>query len=80
MLKRDGGRCTFVDKRDKRCEETGGLEIDHVEGFARTGRHELAKLRLLCRAHNQRAAEKMYGAAFMSAARKRTCPGTSPPK
>ena len=74
---RDGGRCTFVDERGKRCDETGMLEIDHVEGFARTHRHDVNALRLLCRAHNQHAADRMYGRGFMEAARQRTCPGTS---
>jgi len=76
---RDGGRCTFVDERGKRCEERGALEIDHVDGFARTHRHDLDSLRLLCRAHNQHTAEQMYGRAFMEAARERTRPGTSSP-
>ena len=76
---RDGGRCTFVDERGKRCDERGALEIDHVDGFARTHRHDLDALRLLCRAHNQHAAEQMYGRAFMEAARERTRPGTSSP-
>ena len=74
---RDGGRCTFVDERGKRCEERGALEIDHVDGFARTHRHDLDALRLLCRAHNQHAADRMYGRGFMEAARQRTCPRTS---
>lgn len=70
VYERDGGRCTFVDERDRRCEETGRLEFDHVEGFAQTGRHDIDSLRLLCRAHNQRAAEQRYGRLFMEHARK----------
>jgi hypothetical protein len=70
VYERDQGRCAFVDDRGKRCDETGALEIDHVDGFARTHRHEPDGLRLLCRAHNQHAAEKMYGRAFMDAARR----------
>ena len=77
VYERDGGRCTFVGGRGRRCEETGKLEIDHVDGFARTHRHDLNTLRLLCRAHNQHAAEQMYGRAFMEAARQATRPGTS---
>ena len=69
VYERDGGRCTFVDVRGRRCEETGKLEIDHVDGFARTHRHDVGALRLLCRAHNQHAAEQMYGRAFMERAR-----------
>ena len=82
VYERDGGRCTFTDEQGRRCAETGDLEVDHVDGFARTGRHDVDGLRLLCRAHNQYAAEQMYGRAFMEkarAARKSapTCPGTS---
>jgi 5-methylcytosine-specific restriction endonuclease McrA len=77
VYERDGGRCAFVDERGKRCDERGALEIDHIDGFARTQRHELDALRLLCRAHNQHAAERMYGRAFMESARQRACPGTS---
>jgi hypothetical protein len=59
------GRCTFVDEQGRRCPETGGLEFDHVEGFARTHVHDPDLIRLLCRAHNQHAAEQLYGRAFM---------------
>ncbi len=60
-------QCEFVGIDGRRCTETAGLEIDHVEGFARTGDH--ASLRLLCRAHNQLEAERLFGRNFM--ARKR---------
>jgi hypothetical protein len=79
VYERDGGRCAFTDARGRRCEETAALEIDHVEGFARTHHHDIDGLRLLCRAHNQHAADRMYGRAFMEAARQRTGPGTSVP-
>ncbi len=69
---RDGGRCSFVDGRGRRCAETSALELDHLDGFARTHRHEAARIRLLCRAHNQHAAEQMYGRAFMEQARAST--------
>jgi hypothetical protein len=71
VYERDGGRCTFADEHGRRCAETGALEFDHVDGFARTQRHELDRIRLLCRAHNQYAAEKTYGRAFMAQARVR---------
>ena len=89
VYQRDGGRCTFTDDRGRRCVETGALEFDHLDGFARTHLHSVAGIRLLCRPHNQYAAEQMYGRAFMQGARsskpKRmpaaepgsTCPGTS---
>jgi len=84
VFERDGGRCTFTDERGRRCEETGGLEFDHVDGFARKPVHSLEDLRLRCRAHNQYAAEQMYGRRFMERARARrgtgTCSGTSAQK
>ena len=66
---RDGGRCTFVDARGHRCKETGFLEFDHLDGFARTRWHDRERIVLKCRAHNQHAAEKMYGRQFMAEAR-----------
>ena len=69
VYKRDGGRCTFTDDSGRRCAETSALEFDHCDGFARTHMHRADRIRLLCRAHNQHAAEKMYGRAFMERAR-----------
>ncbi len=69
VFERDGGRCTFTDERGRRCAETGALEFDHLDGFARTRVHRADRIRLLCRAHNQHAAERMYGRAFMEQAR-----------
>ncbi len=69
VFERDGGRCTFTNERGRRCAETGALEFDHRDGFARTHLHRADRIRLLCRAHNQHAAEKLYGRAFMERAR-----------
>jgi len=69
VFERDGGRCTFTDGHGRRCAETGALEFDHRDGFARTHLHRADRIRLLCRAHNQHAAEQMYGRAFMERAR-----------
>src|SRR5205823_127390 len=79
VYERDGGRRTFTDDRCRRCAQTGGLEFDHVDGFARTHLHDADRIRLLCRAHNQHTAEKTYGRAFMERARSlpvSTRPGT----
>src|SRR5262249_24672265 len=57
VYERDGGRCTFVDEGGRRCAETGNIEFDHFDGFAFTRLHDASRIRLLCRAHNQRAAE-----------------------
>jgi len=81
VFERDGGRCTFTDERGRRCKETGGLEFDHVDGFARKPMHSVDGVRLRCRAHNQYAAEQVYGRRFMERARARgkaaPCSGTS---
>ena len=76
IYERDGGRCTFLDDRGVRCTETDGLTFEHEEGFACTRRHDPGRMRLLCRAHNQYAADLKYGRAKMDAARARsTRPG-----
>src|SRR5712664_3327884 len=49
VYERDGGRCTFSDERGRRCGETGALEFDHLDGFARTRLHRADRIRLLCR-------------------------------
>jgi len=69
VFARDAGRCTFTDEHGQRCAEAGALEFDHLDGFARTQLHRADRIRLLCRAHNQHAAEQMYGRAFMERAR-----------
>jgi hypothetical protein len=69
VYERDGGRCTFTDDRGRRCTEMGNLQFDHLDGFALTHLHDADRIRLLCRNHNQHAAEKTYGRAFMEKAR-----------
>ena len=75
VYERDGGQCTFVSEDGRRCEEMGELEFEHPEGFARTRRHSVAELKLLCHAHNQHQADKLYGRDFMEAKRQRIRPG-----
>jgi hypothetical protein len=53
VMKRDGGRCTFVGTNGRRCESRTRLEFDHVTPVARGGRTCADNLRLRCRAHNQ---------------------------
>jgi hypothetical protein len=79
VYERDGGRCTFVDARGRRCPQTSALELDHLDGFARTHLHDAARMRLLCRAHNQHAAEQMYGRSLMEQARARRPEHPRPP-
>src|SRR3990167_6757086 len=72
VYERDGGRCTYVANDGRRCPETGGLEFDHADGFARTRAHSVEGLRLRCGPHNQYAANEMYGHTFMDEARARS--------
>jgi 5-methylcytosine-specific restriction endonuclease McrA len=65
VLERDQGRCSFVSEDGKRCPACTLLEYDHVTGVARGGTATVDQIRLRCRAHNQYAAELMYGKAFM---------------
>jgi 5-methylcytosine-specific restriction endonuclease McrA len=62
---RDEGQCAFVAEDGRRCCETGGLEFDHIDGLAQTHVHDVNRIRLTCRAHNQHAAEQLYGRVFM---------------
>jgi len=66
---RDGGRCAFVAPDGHRCTTRARLEFDHVDPVARGGRPEVDRMRLLCRAHNQYEAERLFGAKFMAARR-----------
>jgi hypothetical protein len=79
VFERDGGRCTFTDEQGRRCEEKGWIQFDHLDGFARTHLHDAGRIRLLCRAHNQHAAERMYGREFMQRARASRNPNPTVP-
>ena len=65
VRERDGGRCTFVSDKGKRCESRKRLEIDHVIPIAKGGLTSASNLRLLCRTHNQFEADRALGSEFM---------------
>jgi hypothetical protein len=65
VFERDGGQCTFVTEKGKRCESRTRLEYDHIEPVARGGLATVAGIRLRCRAHNQFAAECTFGSEFI---------------
>jgi hypothetical protein len=65
VWERDGGRCAFVGTGGKRCDARAPLEFDHVDPVARGGQATVAGIRLLCRAHNQYAADRALGSEFM---------------
>jgi 5-methylcytosine-specific restriction endonuclease McrA len=63
---RDGGQCTFTGPDETRCESRKGLEIDHIVPVAAGGTNDIDNLRLLCPAHNLRAAEQALGERVMA--------------
>jgi hypothetical protein len=65
VFERDGGRCAFIGDDGHRCSETGGLEFDHIDGFEQTHVHDVNRIRLACRSHNQHCADQLYGRVFM---------------
>jgi len=69
VRERDGDQCTFVSDGGKRCPSRSKLEFDHIEPVARGGEATADNLRLVCRAHNQYAAERVFGADFMDCKR-----------
>jgi 5-methylcytosine-specific restriction endonuclease McrA len=61
VFQRDGARCAYVSEDGRRCEARAFLELDHIEPRALGGSGESGNVRVLCRAHNQLCAEKVFG-------------------
>jgi len=61
VTKRDSGRCSYIAPDGTMCCETRNLEYDHVFPFALGGKSTVENLRLVCRAHNQLYAERVFG-------------------
>jgi hypothetical protein len=66
VWERDQGQCTFVSEDGHRCSARKFLQLDHIDPVARGGRATVEGTRLLCSAHNQYEAERIFGAGFMS--------------
>ncbi len=63
---RDGGRCTFVDAKGRRCEARRLLEFHHHDRpFGKGGDHRPGNIRLMCKMHNLLLAEREYGKEWM---------------
>jgi len=62
---RDGGTCTAAKPNGKRCNSTKNIEFDHIVPVALGGKSTVDNLRLVCRAHNQAAAEQVFGRDFI---------------
>ena len=71
VYERDGGRCTFVDERGRRCRARERLEYHHEDPYGRGGGNGHDNIRLLCRPHNVLLAERDYGKKRMNQFRTR---------
>ena len=55
------GSNVLVGQNGGRCKATQNLQIDHVISYALGGTNAASNLRVLCRTHNQLAAETVFG-------------------
>jgi 5-methylcytosine-specific restriction endonuclease McrA len=68
VASRDGLRCAWVSPDGERCSATAWLELDHQQPRAKGGTSAANNVRVLCRAHNQLAAELEFGREAISGA------------
>jgi hypothetical protein len=61
----DDGRCHFRLPSGEICGSARRLEYDHIEPLALGGASTVENTRLCCKAHNQIAARRVFGDAFM---------------
>lgn len=72
VWRRDGGRCVFVGPGGVVCASSDGPEFDHLRPFALGGRSDdPSNIRILCRAHNDVEARRVFGDAWMDRAARR---------
>jgi len=67
VAERDGLRCTWQGPDGTRCNARAWLENDHTCPRGCGGGASPTNIRLLCRSHNRRAAEKAYGRRHIDA-------------
>jgi hypothetical protein len=60
VWERDGGRCTFVGKTGRRCEERRFLHYHHLKPWIAGGEATVENITLRCRAHNQYEADVYF--------------------
>jgi hypothetical protein len=72
VWQRDGGRCAFIGENGHRCGSTTRLEFDHIVPVALGGKSTIANLRLVCRVHNEFAAEQAFSPELMAAQRQKS--------
>jgi 5-methylcytosine-specific restriction endonuclease McrA len=67
---RDGGECRWPVANGEVCGHRYCVEIEHIVPKARGGTDDLENLILLCRYHNQAAADQIFGRDFMESYRR----------
>ncbi len=65
VLERACYQCEFTGTGGARCSARTGLEIDHIDPYAKGGGVGEENLRVLCRAHNLFSAAREFGEEFM---------------
>jgi hypothetical protein len=58
---RDGGRCAFVSKAGRRCNERAFAEFHHLDPYGVGVEATIETMELRCSAHNKYEAELFYG-------------------
>ena len=62
VVRRDGGQCTFVAAKGRRCTERVYLDFHHAgTPFARGGGPGADNIALHCRAHNAHEGRRVFG-------------------
>jgi hypothetical protein len=74
VWRRDGGRCQWKLASGGCCGSKRNLEYDHTVPLALGGETTASNLRLLCKFHNQRAADEAFGREKMERHRKKASP------
>lgn len=65
IWRRDHGRCQYTNHQTgKICGSKYALTIEHLRPYALGGDHQQDNLQLLCRAHNQHKARKVFGEVY----------------
>jgi hypothetical protein len=67
---RDRGRCTYRDRKGRRCRQRHDLEFHHRMPFGLGGEHSPGNLALMCRTHNALIAEADFGKEVMERRRR----------
>jgi 5-methylcytosine-specific restriction endonuclease McrA len=76
---RDQGRCQWPLAAGGICASTHRIEIDHIHAKALGGASTPDNLRLLCRVHNDLAAQRTFGEAWMERYKTKSREATPPP-